>query len=42
MGKYVNSKFYNIAVWITIVIMILLTILMIVTTLFPDLFSRIF
>ena len=38
MGKYVNSKFYNVLVWITVVVMIVLTILMITTTLFPNLF----
>ncbi|MBL7054600.1 Nramp family divalent metal transporter [Candidatus Woesearchaeota archaeon] len=42
MGKYVNSKFYNILVWATAVIVVILTILMVITTFFPDLFSMIF
>ena len=41
MGKYVNSKFYNIMVWATVVIVVILTILMIITTLFPNIFSGI-
>ncbi len=36
MGKYVNGKIYNIIVWITVIIMIILTILMIITTLWPE------
>lgn len=38
MGEYVNGKIYNFVVWVTVVIMIILTILMVVTTLFPNLF----
>jgi len=42
MGNYVNGKVYNIIVWITAAVMIILTILMIVTTFWPNLFSGIF
>jgi len=39
MGKYVNGNVYNIVIWITVAVMIILTILMVVTTFWPDLFS---
>jgi NRAMP (natural resistance-associated macrophage protein)-like metal ion transporter len=35
MGKYTNSKFFNIIAWATTIIMSILTILLVVTTLFP-------
>lgn len=39
MGKYVNGSVYNVVIWITVAVMIILTILMVVTTFWPDLFS---
>ncbi len=36
MGNYVNSYWYNITAWLTTVVMIGLTILLVVTTLFPN------
>ncbi len=36
MGNYINSSSYNITAWITILVMIGLTILLVLTTLFPD------
>ena len=35
MGKYTNSKFFNIIAWATTIIMSILTVLLVVTTLFP-------
>ena len=39
MGKYVNGSVYNVVIWITVAVMIILTILMVVTTFWPGLFS---
>ncbi|MGZ8846292.1 MAG: divalent metal cation transporter, partial [Pyrinomonadaceae bacterium] len=39
MGGYVNSPLYNIAAWLTTIIVSLLSILLIIATLFPKLFS---
>jgi Mn2+/Fe2+ NRAMP family transporter len=39
MGKYVNSRFYNVVVWVTVGVVILLTILMLATMIFPDMFQ---
>jgi len=35
MGKYTNSKFFNVIAWSTTIIMSILTVLLVVTTLFP-------
>jgi NRAMP (natural resistance-associated macrophage protein)-like metal ion transporter len=37
MGEYVNGKFFNVIAWSTTIIMIILTLLLVVTTLFPSL-----
>lgn len=37
MGEYVNSRFFNIIAWTTTVVMILLTIMLVLTTIFPGL-----
>jgi len=39
MGHHVNGIFYNIAAWLTTIIVSLLSLLLILTTLFPKLFS---
>ena len=39
MGNHVNGVFYNIAAWLTTIIVSLLSLLVILTTLFPKLFS---
>ena len=39
MGNHVNGVFYNIAAWLTTIIVSLLSLLLILTTLFPKLFS---
>jgi Mn2+ and Fe2+ transporters of the NRAMP family len=39
MGNHVNGIFYNIAAWLTTIIVSLLSLLVILTTLFPKLFS---
>jgi NRAMP (natural resistance-associated macrophage protein)-like metal ion transporter len=39
MGEYVNSKIFNLIAWTTVVIMIVLTIALIVTILFPHLLA---
>jgi Mn2+/Fe2+ NRAMP family transporter len=39
MGSHVNGVFYNIAAWLTTIIVSLLSLLLILTTLFPKLFS---
>jgi len=39
MGTHVNGPLYNIAAWLTTIIVSLLSILLIVSTLFPNLFS---
>ena len=39
MGHHVNGIFYNIAAWLTTIIVSLLSLLVILTTLFPKLFS---
>lgn len=38
MGSYVNSRWYNITAWVTTWVMIGLTIMLVVTTFFPNLF----
>ncbi len=40
MGKYINGPVANILTWLTVVILILLTIILIVTTLFPSAFPQ--
>ena len=37
MGKYTNSKFFNVIAWCTTIIMSILTVLLVVTALFPGL-----
>jgi NRAMP (natural resistance-associated macrophage protein)-like metal ion transporter len=39
MGRYVNGRAYNIVAWITAIVMTILTFLIVVTTIFPNLFS---
>ena len=39
MGEYTNSRTYNIIAWATVVILILLTILMVITTVWPNFFT---
>jgi len=39
MGKYVNGSVYNVVIWLTVAVMIILTVLMVVTTFWPGLFS---
>ena len=39
MGRYVNGPIYNTIAWITTVVMTVLTALIVVTTLFPNLFG---
>ncbi len=39
MGRYVNGRGYNIVAWITAIVMTVLTLLIVVTTIFPNLFS---
>ena len=39
MGEYVNSKTFNIIAWATVVIMIVLTVALVITTLFPHLLT---
>jgi len=36
MGKYRNSRFFNVIAWITCVVMVALTLLWVVTSFFPD------
>jgi Mn2+/Fe2+ NRAMP family transporter len=35
MGSYVNGPVYNIVVWATVIVLILLTVLMVVTSFLP-------
>jgi Mn2+/Fe2+ NRAMP family transporter len=39
MGRYVNGRANNIVAWITTIVMTVLTLLIVVTTIFPNLFS---
>ena len=39
MGEYVNSKTFNSIAWTTVVIMIVLTVALVVTILFPHLLA---
>ena len=39
MGRYVNGRAKNIVVWVTTIVMTVLTLLIVVTTIFPNLFS---
>jgi len=39
MGSHVNGRLYNIAAWLTTVLVSLLSIMVILTTFFPQLFS---
>jgi len=41
MGKHVNSKAYNIIAWITVAVLIGLTVLMVISTIFPNFFASI-
>jgi len=40
MGSHVNGPLYNIAAWLTTIIVSLLSLLLIISTLFSNLFSR--
>ena len=40
MGKHVNGKLYNLAAWVTTLVVSLLSLLLILTTVFPGLFYR--
>ena len=40
MGAYVNGPLYNIAAWSTTIVVSVLSILLIIATVFPGLFSR--
>ncbi|HCT30285.1 MAG TPA: Mn transporter, partial [Bacteroidales bacterium] len=42
MGEYVNTKFFNIISWSFTFILIFLTLLLLVSTLFPQFVSNIF
>jgi Mn2+/Fe2+ NRAMP family transporter len=37
MGRYVNSPIFNIVAWVTTIVMTVLTLLIILTTIFPGL-----
>jgi Mn2+/Fe2+ NRAMP family transporter len=37
MGNYTNSKFFNVIAWSTTIIMSILTVLLVITALFPGL-----
>jgi Mn2+/Fe2+ NRAMP family transporter len=39
MGRYTNSRIFNAVAWVTTIVMTILTLLIILTTLFPGLFS---
>ncbi len=39
MGRYVNGRANNIVAWVTTIVMTVLTLLIVVTTIFPNLFS---
>jgi Mn2+/Fe2+ NRAMP family transporter len=39
MGKWVNSRFYNITSWIATVILIIISIVMVVTSFWPGIFG---
>jgi Mn2+/Fe2+ NRAMP family transporter len=39
MGRYVNGRILNIIAWITTIVMTVLTLLIILTTVFPGLFG---
>jgi Mn2+/Fe2+ NRAMP family transporter len=36
MGKYRNGRFFNVIAWITCVVMVALTLLLLVTSFFPN------
>jgi len=40
MGTYVNGRLYNFAAWLTTIIVSVLSILLIIVTLFPKILSR--
>ena len=40
MGKHVNGKLYNLAAWVTTLVVSVLSLLLILTTVFPGLFHR--
>jgi len=40
MGKHVNGKLYNLAAWVTTLVVSLLSFLLILTTVFPGLFYK--
>jgi len=39
MGRYVNGRIFNVIAWITTIVMTILTLLIVVSTLFPNLFG---
>ena len=41
MGDYVNSRWYNVAAWFTAIGVIMLTVMLVVATLFPGLMERV-
>jgi Mn2+/Fe2+ NRAMP family transporter len=40
MGKYVNSKWYNVVAWIFTIILIVLTAMLLISTFIPDFMHR--
>lgn len=42
MGEYVNSKFFNVVSWSFTIILVLLSLLLLISTLFPEFMSSIF
>jgi Mn2+/Fe2+ NRAMP family transporter len=40
MGSHVNGPLYNVAAWLTTIVVSILSVLVIVSTLFSNLFSR--
>ncbi|HEY3346567.1 MAG TPA: divalent metal cation transporter, partial [Nitrospirota bacterium] len=40
MGEYVNGPIFNVVAWATAVLLIVLTALLLITTVFPDFFRR--
>jgi len=39
MGRYVNGRVFNVIAWVTTIVMSVLTLLIILSTLFPRLFG---
>jgi len=38
MGKHVNSRGFNIVAWLTVIVTIILTLMLLVATIFPSIF----